>query len=256
MLPLFLLLIQQAMLSPFLISTPLPLESSPGFPAASLPFLTDWASPRPAAPAVTAAGSAPRQPRALCHPGLGLPSPAAPVWISLLPDRGTSAAAEEEAAAGPLPSAASPARSWRGGNSWQPPGGQCTQLSATPARSRPRPAHSRHPPPPPGRSPSSFGGDPPAAGEARAIAAPAPAAGEAAADEAGAAAPPAATPAPSGRTTTRASVSVSRWCLRLPLGSWVPWLRGALQPPTLRPPPSPPRPAPPPPPPRLPPPAA
>lgn len=230
------------------------------FPRSQPPFPRRLGSPPPRSARRHRCWFSSSPTRAPCHPGLGSPSPAAPVRISLLPDRGTSAAVEEAAAAGPLPSSASPARGWRGRNSWRSLGGQCTQLSATPARSRPRPAHSRRPLPPPGRRPSSNGGDPPAAGEARETAAPAPApapaGGEAAADAAGAASPPAVTPAPSGRTTTRASASVSRWCRRPPPGSRGPLLRGALQPPTSRPPPSPPQQAPPPPPPRPPPPAA
>ncbi|XP_049482604.1 uncharacterized protein LOC125919782 [Panthera uncia] len=91
--PLFFLLIQRARLSPSLVSPPpLPLESSPGFPATSLPFLSGWArSPPPPPPRP----SSPRRVQLLAfpapsHPGLGSPSPVAPVRISLLPDPGTS----------------------------------------------------------------------------------------------------------------------------------------------------------------------
>lgn len=73
-LPLF-LLIQRNKLSPLLSPPPLPLESSPGFPAASLPFLADWARPRPAAPAVTAAASTPRQPALPATRGSARPVP-------------------------------------------------------------------------------------------------------------------------------------------------------------------------------------
>lgn len=192
----------------------------------SAPFPLCLGFPRSAAPTVDAVAAA----VSACSLPSSQPARSRPDLAAAR--TGTTPAAGRRRWLARRPSACLAGLGLAGGNSWRVPGGQCTQLSATRARSRPHPAPSRHSQSPPGPSPSSCGGVPPVAGEARATAAPAPAlvpaGGKAVADAAGAGAPRAA-PVRSGRTTTaRASVSASRWFPPLP-ASRGPWLREVPQ---------------------------